>query len=553
MLRPLLCFLVLLLPVRSAWAQTADVDFFEKKIRPVLVEQCYSCHSAQAKKNKGGLFLDSKAGVLKGGDSGSAIVPGKPAESLLIKAIRYDDPELRMPPKGKMSAQAIADLEKWVKMGAPDPRGGAGPALVKESNVLDKARTFWAYQPPKKPVLPDVKDRSWAAGTIDRLLLDKLEAKGLKPGPDADRATLLRRVYFTLIGLPPTPRQIDDFVSDQSAGAFAKVVDELLASPHFGERWGRHWLDVARFAESSGGGRSLLFKDAWRYRDYVIAAFNSDKPYNRFILEQIAGDLLRADTTEERRMELIATAFLLLGPTNYENQDKPILEMDMIDEQLDTMGRVFLGMTIGCARCHDHKFDPIPQADYYALAGILRSTKMIIHENVSRWTEQPLPLSAAEEKVMAKQEAVLAALKEKLQIAQAAEKVPGKNTSTTAGRLSVAELPGIVIDDAQAKKIGTWKHSTFSGNYVGEGYLYDDRAHKGEKTLTFIPDFAKRGTFEVRLAYVPHVNRATNVPVRVFHADGETTVHVNQRKRRRRMGISCRSALIVLRRGASIS
>src|SRR5205085_2258586 len=201
----------------------------------------------------------------------------------------------------------------------------------------------------------------------------------LRPNPDADRAVLLRRLSFALIGMPPSPAEIDAFVNDRSPDAIVRVVDRLLASPHFGERWGRHWLDVARFAESSGGGRSLLFKDAWRYRDYVIRAFNLDRPYDQFVKEQVAGDLLPVSDAERRRQYLIATAFLLLGPTNYERQDKPVLEMDVIDEQLDTLGRAFLGMTIGCARCHDHKFDAIPQKDYYALAGILKSTKVMVH------------------------------------------------------------------------------------------------------------------------------------------------------------------------------
>ena len=527
----LLSLCLCLTSAMSARAQDPGLDFFEKRIRPLLVEHCYSCHSEQSKKNRGGLLLDSKSALLKGGDTGPALVPGKPAESLLVKAVHYQDPDLRMPPKGKLPAQAVADLAKWVKMGAPDPRTGAGPKVA-EGSVLDKARTFWAFQPPKKSPLPQVKNAAWPKGAIDTFLLHKLEEKGLKPSPEADRVTLLRRAYFTLIGLPPTPAQIDRFVSDTSPDAFVKVVDELLASPYFGERWGRHWLDVARYAESSGGGRSLLFKEAYRYRDYVIDAFNADKPYDQFIREQIAGDLLPAFHPEQRRMQLIATAFLLLGPTNFERQDKPILEMDLIDEQLDTMGRAFLGMTIGCARCHDHKFDPIPHTDYYALAGIMKSTRMIIHENVSKWTEQPLPMPEADEKVIARHEATLAALKDKLQKAQAAEKKAGKVVAGAPGKgpIAAAGLPGIVIDDTQAKKIGSWKHSMFSGNYIGEGYLYDDRGSKKEKTLTFIPDFAKKGNYEVRLAYVPFENRATNVPVRIFHADGETTLHVNQRK-----------------------
>jgi hypothetical protein len=529
-------YLSIIVVVASAWnvraSDPAGIDFFEKKIRPVLVEHCYSCHtSVDGKKPKGDLTLDTRAAILKGGETGPALVPGKPAESLLIKAVRYADPDFRMPPKGKLPAEAIADLEKWIAMGAPDPRTG-NVAKTKYGPSVEEGRKFWAFQPPKKYPLPAVKNAGWSPATIDRFLLASLESKGLEPAKDADRVALIRRASYALIGLPPTAKEVDAFVRDQAPGAFARVVDQLLASPHFGERWGRHWLDVARYAESTGGGRSLLLKDAWRYRDYVIDAFNRDKPYNRFITEQIAGDLLKFDTPGIRRDYLIATALLLLGPTNYERQDKPVLEMDIIDEQLDTIGKSMLGMTIGCARCHDHKFDPIPTKDYYALAGIFKSTKWIVHDNVSRWTEQPLPMTPDLAKRVKEHDAAVAVLKSKIQTAKAAEKKAGKGADTTivAGVLDPRELPGIIIDDAQAKKVGNWKHSKFTGNYVGEGYQYDDRAMKGEKTLTFVPDFPKTGFYEVRLAYVAHVNRATNVPVRVFHADGDETIYVDQRK-----------------------
>ena len=304
----------------------------------------------------------------------------------------------------------------------------------------------------------------------------------------------------------------------------------MLASPHFGERWGRHWLDVARYADSSGGGRSLLFKDAWRYRDYVIESFNADKPYDRFVTEQVAGDLLPAATPDQRRQQLVATAFLVLGPTNYEEQDKDVLEMDVIDEQIDTIGRVFLGMTIGCARCHDHKFDPIPTVDYYALAGILKSTHTLIHDNVSKWVEQPLPMSAEQEKAFKQHEIAVAALKDRLRLAKEAEKKSGRPVAVAKGVVAPSDLPGIVLDDTQAKKVGEWKVSKFSGNYIGEGALYDDRSIKSEKTLTFVPEFPKQGRYEVRLAYVPHENRDANVPVHILHLDGEKTVHVNMKE-----------------------
>jgi hypothetical protein len=517
----------------SVSAADPGTDFFEKKVRPVLVEHCYKCHSAAAKQPKGGLALDSHAGLRTGGESGPAVVPGKPQDSLLLKAVRYTDDGLRMPPKGKLPDGVVADLEKWVAMGAPDPRAEGKPAAADKKPIdVHEGRKFWAFQPPRRHPVPAVKDAAWPRGDIDRFLLAQLEARGLRPVADADRATLLRRASFDLLGLPPTPEAIKAFVNDPAPDAFARVIDGLLASPHFGERWGRHWLDVARFAESSGGGRSLLFPDAWRYRDYVIEAFNTDKPYDRFIREQVAGDLLPSANPDERRQQVVATAFLVLGPTNYERQDKDILEMDVVDEQLDTLGRAFLGMTIGCARCHDHKFDPIPTRDYYALAGILKSTQTMIHDNVSRWVEQPLPLGPEQEAVVKKHEAAVAALQQKIQRAKEAAKKAGLAVAAAAGAGAVAarDLPGIVLDDTQAKQVGRWTHSKYSGRFIGDGYLHDGNADKGQKTLTFVPEFPRAGRYEVRLAYVPGGNRATKVPVNILHLDGEFTGHINQRE-----------------------
>ena len=463
-------------------AQSQDgVDFFERKIRPVLVEHCYSCHSAELKKNKGGLQLDTREGLLAGGDIGAAIVPGHPDKSLLIKAIRYTDSQIRMPKKYKLPDEVVADFEKWVKMGATDPR--SGKTVAKKYSSVEEGRKFWAFQAPKMPAIPKVKDGAWTHGDIDRFVLANLETKNLKPSPDVDRALLLRRLYFAIVGMPPTPAEIDAFVNDREPDAVVRVVDRLLASPHFGERWGRHWLDVARFAESSGGGRTLLFKDAWRYRDYVINSFNSDKPFTQFIMEQLAGDMLEGRTPEERYWQLVATAFLLLGPTNFERQDKPQLEMDVIDEQIDTIGKGFLGMTIGCARCHDHKFDPIPTKDYYALAGIFKSTKFIVHSNVSKWMERPLPSQNPEiELAIKKHEAEVAAVKAQIKLVKAKNPNAGVVTETIKGTpIAAKDLPGIVVDDVDARKVGAWKHSTYSGNYVGEGYLYDDRGMKDEE------------------------------------------------------------------------
>ncbi|HEX3149957.1 MAG TPA: DUF1553 domain-containing protein [Gemmataceae bacterium] len=506
-----------------AMAEPGD-EFFEKKIRPVLVEQCLKCHSAEAekaKKLKGGLLLDNRVGMLRGGDSGPAIVPKKSADSLLIKALKYTG-DTQMPPAGKLPDAVIADFEAWVTMGAPDPRTGAGPR--KQVGLsLDEGRKFWSFKPVQNPRPPAVKDSAWPAGDIDRFILAGLEAKGFRPAADADRATLARRIYFDLTGLPPTPEQIDAFVGDTNSKALEHLVDRLLASPEFGERWGRHWLDVARFGESLTL-RGFILKEAWRYRDYVIDTFNSDRPFNQFIREQIAGDLLPATTIEDRRRQLIATAFLALGNTNLEEQDKVQLRMDVVDEQLDVIIKGFLAQTVTCARCHDHKFDPIPTADYYALAGILRNAKAMEHANVSNWIEMPLPGSPEEEAVYQKSDAAVAALQKQIAAAKA------KAGPTVAKVIAVSEVPGIVVDDEHAKKVGEWQHSKYSGHFIGDGYIHDQNAGKGEKTLTFQPDLPMAGKFEVRLAYDAGANRADNVPVTVFSADGEKTIHVDMKK-----------------------
>jgi hypothetical protein len=519
--------LVSAIPVRADEA----TDFFEKRIRPVLVHHCYECHSTKSRIVQANLYVDSREGLRAGGDSGPAVVPKKPDESLLLTALRYDG--LEMPPKGKLPDAIVADFAKWIELGAPDPREKPKVAAAeKKYNTLESGRSFWAFQTPKRHAVPNVKQADWPRSDIDRFLLARLEATGLKPAPDADPATLLRRLHFDLVGLPPTPSELERWLADPSPEHYRKIVDALLSSRAFGERWGRHWLDVARYAESSGGGRSLVFPDAWRYRDYVIESLNADKPYDRFLIEQIAGDLLPFDTPQQRHEQLVATAFLAIGPTNYEEQDKDVLEMDVIDEQIDTIGRTILGMTIGCARCHDHKFDPIPTRDYYALAGIMKSTKTLIHDNVSKWVDAPLPmepkLAEAVERHAAEVNALqkrVAAARTELQKQQSKEVVGlGK------GILHSKQLPGMVLDDLFAAEVGPWKKSTFSGNYIDEGYLYDDRSQGGEKTLTFTPVFSREGRYEVRLAYIPHDNRAEKVPVTILHCDGEKTVHVNMRE-----------------------
>ena len=378
------------------------VEFFESKIRPLLVEHCYECHSAESRKVKAGLRLDTRELLLKGGESGPALVPGKPDESLLIRSVRYADKEFQMPPKGKLRADQIAALEQWVKLGVPDPRSGGATASTgpKPAPVnIAEGRKFWAFQPLRQPALPKVKDTRWAQSPVDRFILAGLEAKGLKPVPPTDRRTLIRRATFDLTGLPPTPADVEAFLADTSPQAFARVVERLLASPQYGERWGRHWLDVARYSDSNGLDENLAYANAFRYRDYVIRAFNADKPYDRFMHEQLAGDLLPApaDEPEQERFDrLTATAFLSLGPKMLAEDDPRKMEMDIIDEQVDTTARALLGLTMGCARCHDHKFDPLPQTDYYSLAAIFKSTKTM--ENfrvVAVWHEHTVA-SAAE-------------------------------------------------------------------------------------------------------------------------------------------------------------
>jgi hypothetical protein len=359
-------------------APTAEqILFFEKNIRPVLVKECYTCHATTAKKIKGGLTLDTRGGMREGGDSGPAIVPGDVRASLLIKAIKHQHEKLKMPPEKKLSDEVVAQFEKWVAMGAPDPRDSVAKVAKYEIDI-EKGRKFWSFQPPKKQPLPPVKDTAWSKGAIDRFLLAGLEAKGLKPVADADARSLVRRVYFDLIGLPPAPEDVESFVKDYAANhekALEAVVDKLLASPRFGERWGRHWLDVARYAESSGKTANFAYPHAWRYRDYVIAAFNADKPYDQFIREQLAGDLLPAKDDKQKAESLIATGFLAIGAKAHDERNRRQFQMDVADEQIDATFQAFQGLTVACARCHDHKFDPIPQKDYYALSGIFRSTE----------------------------------------------------------------------------------------------------------------------------------------------------------------------------------
>ncbi|WP_063816400.1 PSD1 and planctomycete cytochrome C domain-containing protein [Pedosphaera parvula] len=347
-----------------------QTEFFEKKIRPILTDNCYKCHSHDSEKVKGGLLLDTRDGLLKGGDTGPAIVAGDLEKSLLIKAVRYKDKDLQMPPSDQqLAANQIQDLETWVKMGAPDPRTTVETSQHSYKVDFDKAKQHWSFQPVRKPSIPDAQDsQNWAQTPIDKFVLATLSTKNLSPSQKADKVTLLRRATFDLIGLPPTPKEVDEFLADDSSDAFAKVVDRLLASPHYGERWGRYWLDLAHFSDTrgtQGNNRDERYPYAYTYRDYVIRAFNEDLPYDQFLIQQIAADKL--DLGEDKHA-LAAMGFLTSG-NRFNNQIN-----DIIDDRIDIIGKSTMALTVTCARCHDHKFDPIPTKDYYALHGVFNSS-----------------------------------------------------------------------------------------------------------------------------------------------------------------------------------
>lgn len=361
--------------VHAADKKQASLAVFKDYVEPLLKNHCYDCHSHDADSASGGLVLDSQAGWKVGGDSGPAIVPGKPEKSLLLEAIQYGNEHLQMPPDGKLSQQAIANVEKWIKLGAADPRGGK--VVAKQGIDLEAGKQFWSFRPLQQVTPPQVTQADWPNSQIDRFILARLEAEGLPPAPPAKPEVLLRRAYYDLTGLPPSADEVTAFVQEAQQDfdtAFASVVDRLLGSQQYGEKWGRHWLDLARYADSNGSSFNPPFRVAWRYRNWVIDAYNRDLPFNEFVTKQLAGDLLPYQTQAERDNNLTATGFLVLGSKVLGLFDKEQLYLDVADEQIDTVGKSMLGMTIACARCHDHKFDPIPQTDYYALAGIFLST-----------------------------------------------------------------------------------------------------------------------------------------------------------------------------------
>jgi cytochrome c553 len=369
-------------------AETRGIDFFEAKIRPVLVANCYGCHSASGGKSEGGLLLDTRDKIRAGGDRGPAVVPGDPQASVLLTAVSHADADLKMPPKKpRLPDAAIADIRAWIQMGAPDPRVGGAAQGSKPPVDIEAGRRFWSFQKPIAHAPPVTSNPAWAKRELDHFVLAKLEAAGLAPSADVEPQTLLRRLHFDLVGLPPQPDVLGRFLQrvkeDGLDAALAAEVDALLASPHFGETWGRHWLDVARFAESSGKEANISFPYAWRYRDYVIDALTADMPFDRFIVEQIAGDLLPADSDAERARLLIATGFLAVGPKNLDEGNAKQFAADLLDEQIDAVTRAVMASSVACARCHHHKFDPYTMEDYYALAGVFASTRTFFGTFVS--------------------------------------------------------------------------------------------------------------------------------------------------------------------------
>jgi hypothetical protein len=473
------------MPQLASAADPADIEFFEKKIRPILVDHCLKCHGGEAKL-KANLSLTSRATLLKGGDTGPAVVPGDPDRSLLVKAISYKD-ELRMPPKGKLSDQQIADLTAWVRKGVPWPESALTSSTggLKPFNLKERAK-HWSFQQLTKPAPPAIQTKDWPSNAIDHFVLAKLEANGLTPAGSADKRGLLRRVTFDLTGLPPTPADIDSFLADNSPEAYERVVDRLLASPRYGERWARHWLDLVRYGETLGHEFDFDLPLAHVYRDYIIRAFNDDLPYDQFVTEHVAGDLLpspRWNRTEGFNESIMGTGFWSLGEAAHSPVDVRSDECDRLDNQLDVFGKTFLGLTIACARCHDHKFDPITQKDYYSLAGFLRSSRaqrafidgpQRTGQNIRQLQEtrrQSRSLAVAKAAEQLKQQ--IPALARKL----AADK-DARNRIADVGTLDKRDARYVLYEDFDKPTFGEW---FVSGDAFGEGPSTGDAfVHAGQ-------------------------------------------------------------------------
>ena len=457
-----LATLVLLTQSTSGLAAPKDARHFEQQVRPLLVERCLECHTA-GKKTKGGLALDSKPGWKKGGDSGPALLPGKPDDSLLIRAVGYADKDLQMPPKEKLSEKEIGILRDWIAMGAPDPREETPAESGRKESKKIAAADLWSFQPVKEVEPPRAEDPAWSGGAIDRFVWARLKREGLSPADAAEPAVLLRRMRLDLTGLPPTPTEVKVFgraFKEDSGKAIEAAVDRLLASESFGDRWARHWLDLTAYADTIGVGRSIPALEAWRYRDYVITTFNADKPFDRFIRQQIAGDIKipsapgvpeGPDPTAEG---IVATGFLAIGPWELVGGDKPQLRMDVVDRQINRVGKAFLGMTFECARCHEHKFDPVSQEDYYGLAGVFRSTVTLngrINGVFSAINHTPLPESADD--LIARAERIRAFEAEKAGVTAKRDKASktARDLKAKIAKLEAAQKEGATTESAQSE------------------------------------------------------------------------------------------------------
>ncbi len=477
-----------------------DELFFESRVRPLLAEHCFSCHSDRASKVKGGLKLDSRAALFAGGASGAAVVPGDPAASELVRALHYDG-LVQMPPKGKLAPSDIATLEEWVRRGAFYPEGAPASGTANSA----AREPLWSFQALETPQPPEVRDDLWCRNDLDRFVLARLEAELLAPAPEADRRTLLRRLSYDLIGLPPTAEELDQFEHDLSPDAWRKQIERLLASPHYGERWGRYWLDLARYSDSNGLDENLAMSTAHRYRDWVVRALNQDLPYDQFLTWQLAGDLLpEPEDDAQQRDQLAATGFLVLGPKMLAEQDKEKLVCDIVDEQMDVAFRTFQGLTVGCARCHDHKFDPLSQRDYYALAGIFKSTATMANLGfVSRWNERSLGRASAIEARRAHAEKLESARKELGQLRERA--------ASAAARRSLGSIASYMLAGSAAAQriVRIEAEAAARGNLITDSTQYGSpevvvaRTGSGgtqfaEFDLTF--ERAGRARLEVRYA-----------------------------------------------------
>ena len=486
--------------------EAAKLAFFESKIRPVLISQCYDCHSTESGKSKGGLLLDSRAAWQVGGESGPAIKPGKPEESLVIKAISRSGVIPEMPPKSHLSKQTINDFRKWIADGAVDPREGEAPVHEKETIDIEEGRKFWSFQ-----------SRKTFAGkhSIDGFVKPQAQPAS------ADK--LLRRLFLDLIGLPPTLEEREEFLKlhqQSPQKAIETFTDKLLARKEFGEKWARHWLDVARYADSNGGDFNLTFHESWRYRNYVIDAFNDDMPYDQFLKEQIAGDLLPYDSPAQRNRQLVATGYLMVAPKMLTERDKPKMYLDIADEQLDTIGKSIMGLALGCARCHDHKFDPIPTADYYAMAGIFHSTRtadkvLMNNVNVTGWTNTQMEMDEETQKTIAATKAKIAELETVIQ------------QKKKEAKAAQSEELAIVVDDTEAEKTGPWRKSTYRSNRIGDHYLATDK-DKGPYSILWKATLPKPGKYDVRVTFGGGGGLAKKAPYVIRHAGGETKLIINQ-------------------------